>query len=108
MNVSIIIPIYNVASYIEECLRSVMLQTYQGKMERLMVDDCGTDDSIAIAEKMIANYSGPIKFQIMHHEYNRGLSAARNIGTLQATGGYLYYLDSDDEITIDCIKKEYK
>ena len=103
MDVSIIIPVYNVAPYIEDCLNSVMRQTYKGSMECLIIDDCGNDDSMAIAERMIAEYNGPIQFQILHHEHNRGLSAARNTGTLQATGDYLYYIDSDDEITDDCI-----
>ena len=79
-----------------------MRQTYTGSMECLIVDDCGTDDSMAIAERTIATYEGPIVFQILHHERNRGLSAARNTGTLAAKGDYLYYLDSDDEITEDC------
>lgn len=69
-----------------------MRQKYQGAMECLIVDDCGTDDSIAIAERTIASYEGPIVFQILHHERNRGLSAARNTGTLAAKGDYLYYL----------------
>ena len=103
MKLSIIIPVYHVAPYIEDCLRSVMRQTYQGAMECLIVDDCGTDDSMAIAERVIASYEGPIVFQIFHHERNRGLSAARNTGTLAAKGDYLYYLDSDDVITEDCI-----
>jgi len=103
LKLSIIIPVYNVAPYIEDCLRSVMRQTYQGTMECLIVDDCGTDDSIAIAERTIASYEGPIVFQILHHERNRGLSAARNTGTLAAKGDYLYYLDSDDVITEDCM-----
>ncbi len=103
MNVTIVIPVFNVAPYIEDCLRSVMRQTYTGSIECLLVDDCGTDDSINIAERIIAEYDGTIQFRILHHEGNRGLSAARNTGTLQATGDYLYYLDSDDEITEDCI-----
>ena len=82
-----------------------MRQTYRGSMECLIVDDGSTDDSITIAERMIKAYEGPIQFQILHHEENRGLSAARNTGTLQATGEYLYYIDSDDEITEDCIEK---
>ena len=105
MNVSIIIPVFNVAPYIADCLRSVMRQTYTGNMECLIVDDCGTDNGIAIAERMIADYKGPIRFQILHHERNRGLSAARNTGTEAAIGEYLYYLDSDDEKTEDCIER---
>ena len=105
VRVSIIVPVYNVAPYIADCLRSVMSQTYTDSMECLLVDDCGSDDSIAIAEQMIAEYKGPILFQILHHERNRGLSAARNTGTEASKGEYLYYLDSDDEITEDCIER---
>lgn len=105
MTVSIIIPVYNVAPYIKACLKSVMRQTYEGQMECIIVDDCGTDDSIAIAKRMTAAYQGGIKFQIFHHERNRGLSAARNTGMKASTGDYIYYLDSDDEITEDCIEK---
>ena len=101
--VSIIIPVYNVAPYIEDCLKSVMGQTYDGEMECLIIDDCGTDESIAIIMRLIAGYSGPIRFEIIHHEHNRGLSAARNTGIANARGEYLYFLDSDDWITADCI-----
>ena len=104
LSVSIIVPVYNVAPYIEDCLQSVMHQTFNGCIECLLIDDCGTDDSIVIAERMIATYVGAIRFQILHHKYNRGLSAARNTGTMHAIGNYLYYLDSDDEITEDCIE----
>ena len=104
-DVTIIIPVYNVAPYIEACLQSVMRQSYAGPMECLIVDDCGTDDSVAIAEQMIAKYVGPIQFRVLHHAQTRGLSAARNTGTMSAVGDYLFYLDSDDEITEDCIEK---
>lgn len=103
--VSIVVPVYHVAPYIESCLKSVMGQNYAGDMECLLVDDCGSDDSMAIAERMIGAYTGPIRFQILHHEHNRGLSAARNTGTDAATGDYVLYLDSDDELTQDCIKR---
>lgn len=103
--ISIIIPIYNVEEYIEECLQSVIRQTYKGEIECILVDDCGKDDSIAIAERLIADYKGKITFRILHHEHNRGLSAARNTGTDAATGDYIYYLDSDDYISDDCIEQ---
>lgn len=80
-------------------------QTYRGAMECLIVDDCGTDDSIAIAERFISEYTGEIQFRIVHHDRNRGLSAARNTGTNHASGEYLYYLDSDDWLTEDCIER---
>lgn len=104
MKVSIIIPVYDVAAYIEKCLVSVMRQTYQGDMECLLIDDCGTDDSIAVADRMIAKYNGEIRFRIIHHESNRGLSAARNTGVKQAEGDYIFFLDSDDEIADNCIE----
>ena len=105
MLVSIIIPVYNVAPYIEACLLSVMRQTYAGPIECLLVDDCGTDESVPIAEQMIAEYDGPIRFVILHHEHHRGVSAARNTGTMAANGEYIFYLDSDDEITEDCLER---
>ena len=102
--ISIIIPVYNVEEYIGECLQSVMRQTYQGTIECILVDDCGMDNSITVAEQLIADYQGPIEFRILHHKHNRGLSAARNTGTDTATGDYIYYLDSDDYISDDCIE----
>ncbi len=102
--ISIIIPVYNVEEYISKCLQSVMRQTYQGAIECILVDDCGTDKSIAVAGQLIAEYKGPVEFRILHHEHNRGLSAARNTGTDAATGDYIYYLDSDDYISDDCLE----
>ena len=105
MKVSIIIPVYNVAPYIKDCLMSVMRQTYAGLVECIVVDDCGTDESIAVAERLIAEYKGPIRFEILHHDHRRGLSAARNTGMHKATGEYIFFIDSDDEITEDCLEK---
>lgn len=104
MKVSIIIPVYEVSAYIERCLQSVLNQTYTD-IECVIVDDATPDDSIVKCERMISAYQGPIRFCILHHERNRGLSAARNTGAAAATGEFLYYLDSDDEITPDCIEK---
>lgn len=103
-SVSIIIPTYNVENYIVECLQSVVAQTYKGDIECIIVDDCGTDNSIGKAQQFIDSYRGEILFRILHRERNGGLSAARNTGTQAATGDYIYYLDSDDYITPDCIE----
>lgn len=100
-----IVPVYNVAPYVEACLQSVMGQTSMGEMECLVVDDCGTDGSMAIVERMLGAYTGPIHFRILRHTRNRGLSAARNTGILAASGEYLFFLDSDDTIAPDCIEK---
>lgn len=103
MKVSVVVPVYNVADYVECCILSVMRQSYQ-KIECIIIDDASEDDSIAICERLIADYKGPIEFRIIHHEYNRGLSVARNTGTLAARGGYIFYLDSDDELADNCFE----
>lgn len=103
ISVSVIIPIYNVSAYIERCIRSVMNQTFSD-FECILVDDASPDDSIAKCERMIAAYDGLIRFKMIHHEKNSGLSVARNTGTEAATGDYILYIDSDDEITNDCLE----
>ena len=103
MKVSIIIPIYNVSKYLVRCLDSVVTQSFQ-EIECLLIDDCGKDDSVAIAEQYIQNYQGPISFKLIHHEHNRGLSAARNTGIDVAKGDYLFFLDSDDAIVPETIE----
>lgn len=104
LRVSVVVPVYNVSLYVERCVRSVMAQTYP-VLECILVDDASPDDSIAKCERLIAGYDGPIRFVVLHHDHNRGLSAARNTGTEAAQGDFIFYLDSDDELTPDCIEK---
>lgn len=104
MKVSIIIPVYNVAPYIKRCLQSVIEQTYTD-LECILVDDCGSDNSIDLAQDFINDYKGDIAFTILHHEKNKGQAAARNTGLKYANGEYVYFLDSDDAITTDCIEE---
>ena len=104
ITISVVMPVYNVAPYVERCLLSVMQQTRPAE-ECLIIDDASTDNSVALCERLIANYDGPTRFTILHHDHNRGLSAARNTGTDAATGTYIYYVDSDDEMTTDCLEK---
>lgn len=99
MKISVIIPVYNVESYIYDCLNSVSNQIFDGNIECIVIDDCGTDQSMSIAEKYISEYVGTVTFKIIHHNKNRGLSAARNTGMHVATGDYIIFLDSDDEMT---------
>lgn len=106
--VSIIIPVYNVKDYIVKCLQSVANQTYEGAIECLIVDDCGQDESMMLAEEFVSEYEGNIDFRIIHHEKNKGLSGARNTGISAARGEYLYFLDSDDSITTDCISSMWQ
>lgn len=102
MKVSIIIPVYNVEKYIEDCLRSVMAQTFTD-YECIVVDDFCRDNSIKVAERVIADYHGDATFKIIHHGRNRGASAARNTGINVAKGEFLYFLDSDDMITPEAL-----
>lgn len=101
--ISIVVPIYNVEEYIAECLQSVMRQTYLGPMECILVDGTGTDNSMAIAQEMVDEYKGSIEFRFVCDEYNKGLSGSRNTGISVATGDYIFFLDSDDYISVDCI-----
>ena len=105
--ISIIIPIYNVEPYVEDCISSVMQQTFTGPLECLLVDDCGTDGSMAVVEKMLADYDGPIHFKVLHHDHNRGLSAARNTGIQEASGEFLMFIDSDDLVRPDFCQAAY-
>jgi glycosyltransferase involved in cell wall biosynthesis len=102
--ISIIIPVYDVTTYIERCIRSVMSQTYEN-IECIIVDDATPDDSILKCEQMIVGYQGSIKFIILRHQQNSGLSTARNTGLRAASGDYIFFLDADDELTVDCIGK---
>ena len=103
--VSIIIPIYNVEAYIVRCLDSVLHQTYR-HLEVILVDDCTPDRSMQIAREHIEQspQSKDLRFVYLKHDHNRGLSAARNTGIDAATGDYLFFLDSDDEIISDCLR----
>lgn len=102
IKVSIIVPVYNVAPYMERCWQSIRQQTYSN-LEVIFVDDCGTDDSVRILESLMEN-KGRLDCRIIHHDRNRGLSVARNTGFAASTGKYVYFLDSDDDIMPDCIE----
>ncbi|MCQ2160851.1 MAG: glycosyltransferase family 2 protein [Bacteroidales bacterium] len=108
MDISIIIPIYNVEPYIVECLQSVVKQSFSGSIECVLVDDCGSDGSIKIAEQFIDAYNGPIQFRTIHHSHNKGIGSARNTGLKVAQGEWIFFLDSDDWIYSHCLEELYK
>lgn len=95
MKVSIIIPVYNVEKYVAQCLNSVLEQDYADK-EIIIVDDCGTDNSMDVVRSVIAEKEPQCEVHILKHGCNRGVSAARNTGIRAATGDYLFFVDSDD------------
>lgn len=105
MMVSIIIPIYNVQRYIEACVASVAAQIFRD-FDVIVIDDCSKDFSIEVFKASMEKYHLPKdKVHIIKHEKNRGLSAARNTGIRASTAQYVYFLDSDDTISPDCLEK---
>ena len=88
---SIIVPIYNVERYLEQCIESVLAQDYQN-YELILVDDGSPDNSINICVKYAKQYSNIVFI----HKINGGVSDARNAGIQIARGEYLMFLDSDD------------
>lgn len=94
--ISVIIPAYNVESYIEKCIDSVLKQTYKN-IEIIIVDDGSTDSTGKLCDKYKSKYNN---IQVIHQQ-NAGLPAARNTGLKHATGDYIGFIDSDDYIYDD-------
>lgn len=106
--VSVIIPVYNVADYIERCARSLFEQTLDD-MEFIFVDDASPDDSIQILQKTLFYYpQRKCQVHIIYHSSNLGLSAARNSGLEIASGDFIAYCDSDDYVAINMYKSLYE
>ena len=91
--ISVIVPFYRVAPFVERCTRSLMEQTL-ADVEFIFVDDASPDESRAIIERVTAEYTRDVK--ILTHQHNQGLPAARNTGLAEATGDFIYHCDSDD------------
>lgn len=110
IKVTIAIPVYNVEPYIEKSLLSALQQDFTLPYEILLIDDKGSDNSMQKVHHIIQTYSIPdhIHISIIEHEKNRGLGEARNTAIENAKGQYLFFLDSDDWISADCISLLYK
>lgn len=107
MIVSVIIPVYKVEEYIRRCVQSVIDQDCNGfSIECILVDDASPDKSMDIVREMVENYQGnTVSFVMLHHDVNQGISAARNTGTRVAKGDYFFYMDSDDHILENTLKR---
>ena len=103
IKVSVIVPVYNVESYLSECLDSIINQTLK-EIEIICVDDCSTDNSYIILEEYSKKDS---RIKIIKHKENRGLGPARNTGIENATGEYISFIDSDDYVSLDFLENLY-
>ena len=100
--VSIIVPVYNVEKYLEQCLRSIIDQSYVS-LEIILINDGSTDCSLDIC-KTFQKKDGRI---MVVNQENLGVSAARNVGLAQAKGEYISFIDPDDLVHKEYIKKLY-
>lgn len=100
--VTISIPIFKCEDFLEKCLQSVLAQTYPN-IEVTLINDQTPDNAVEIAERFIQKHHLQ-NWKIYHLEENSGLSVVRNKGIDTAQGKYLFFLDSDDTITPDCIE----
>ena len=98
--ISVIIPVFNVEEYLNQCVESVLAQTYKN-YEIILVDDGSVDASPKICDEYAEQYENISVF----HKENGGASSARNFGLKQSKGLYLYFLDSDDYLENDALEK---
>ena len=101
--ISVVIPIYNVAQYLSQCVDSVLSQSYQD-LEIILVDDGSTDECPKICDDY---QQKDARIRVIHKE-NGGLSDARNAGMKKATGEWTLFVDSDDWIDQEAIAKLYQ
>ena len=101
--ITIIVPIFNSERYLDKCIQSILVQSYNN-LEIILVNDGSTDNSLEICEK----YASKDKRIIILNKKNGGLSDARNFGLDNSSGNYITFCDSDDTIEPDSITELYK
>lgn len=101
--ISVIIPCYNIAAYLEKALESVVNQTFKD-IEVICVDDCSTDNTLDILKRYAKNDN---RFVIIEQKENKGQGVARNIALDIAKGDYIMYLDPDDWYELDAFEMAY-
>lgn len=100
--ISVIVPMYNVAPYLRQCLDSICSQSFKN-YEAILIDDGSPDECGEIADEYAAKDS---RFRVIHKE-NAGVSEARNDGIRESSGDYLFFLDSDDYLLPDALETLY-
>ena len=101
--VSVIVPVYNVENYLNECLESLLKQTYKN-IEIILINDGSTDQSKYICEKYEKNY---LNIKVLNQE-NQGVSYARNRALKEANGEYIIFVDADDYCESNMIEEAIK
>lgn len=104
--ISVIVPIYNVAPFIERCLKSLFNQTKTQTVEYILVNDATPDHSMQIAQNVIALFP-ELSIKIIDKKHNEGLAAARQSGLDTATGEYIITIDSDDWCELTMLEDLY-
>ena len=105
MKVSILVPVYGVEKYISQCVETLFGQTYDD-IEYIFVDDCSPDNSIKILQQVLEGYPRRQRqVNIIRHDRNRGLGAARKTAFEASTGDFVMNVDSDDYLTLDAVEK---
>lgn len=102
--VSILVPIYNVAPFIERCSRSLFEQSYHD-IEYIFVDDASPDNSVKILKNTLKDYPERMEaVKIISHPFNKGIAGARNTAMDNAAGDYILHVDSDDWLEKDAVE----
>jgi glycosyltransferase involved in cell wall biosynthesis len=106
IRISVIIPNYNHGMYIKQCLSSVMDSDFDSdKMEIIVVDDASNDKSVAIIESIMPESSIAIK--LLQNDTNIGAARSRNRGIVNAKGTFVYFLDADDYLHKQCLRRHF-
>ena len=103
--VSVVVPMYNAEKYLPVCLESILNQTFTD-FELLVVDDCSTDSSYAIAESYLEKFGGRLKIVSLPENTGSG-AVPRNVGLDLSQGKYVYFVDNDDFILDDALETLY-
>jgi len=103
--ISVIVPVFNVASYIEEGMASLAEQSFTQPYEVILVDDCSNDGSIEFCRQAVNTH--PELFRLIESERNGGVSVARNLGLDQAQGNYIMFVDPDDILPTNALSRMF-
>ena len=105
--VTVGVPVYNVEEYVEKAILSALEQDFTLPYEVLVVDDCGTDNSMDIVNHIATTHRFGDRIRIISHKYNRGIGQARNTVFDNAKGRYLFFMDPDDWMERNSISSLY-